>query len=128
MKSTKTHVKPISKKVLAACSNKKLFKKLGNYFIKNKDIAVECITILDTIKEKIQSKLKINLQQDVCDSTAPFFDIDKYENKVKSEKKCTSVVQMLSECTQTGYGKVYSEMLNEVGISNNSVFLCFDTE
>ena len=76
------------------CLNKKLLKFGWDSFLKNNDLAVDCITISDAIKARVQSKLKINLQHDVSDSTASLFDIDKYDNKVKSEKKYTSALKI----------------------------------
>jgi len=75
-------------------------KKLGkDYFVKNKDLTVDCITVLNAIKDRIQSKLKVNLQQDVAESTTPLFDMDENDNEGEADKKYRSAIQMLSEST-----------------------------
>ena len=60
MKQKQIRTSDLSKKLLAACINRREYKKLGPEYLKNnEELAIDIINLLDYMKSTIQSKLKL---------------------------------------------------------------------
>ena len=61
----------LAKLVMACCVNKQQMKHNGvTYFIKNEELAVDVITVLDSLQSRLQYELKVNLNL-IRDSFTP---------------------------------------------------------
>ena len=111
----------LAKSVLAACVDKDKLRHNGhNYFVKNEDLAVDLMTVLSSIQDRLQWELKVNMGNFKGVMTSPTeeemdeADNDENENDgTNTVKNYNTAIALLGEATQSGYRRIRSELMTE---------------
>ena len=112
----KNRIHALMTSVLAICSNKKaLNEKKNDYLIKNRDLAVDCLMIIDLVKDLIQEKLQVNMA-DISDEVTPAPQ-EEHDNESKNNMRLSSAVAMLCETSSKGYERMREKFIEEFQIS-----------
>jgi hypothetical protein len=118
-------INTLSKEILAACVHGATLAQDGDtYLDKNKDLAVDVVNILDSIRFRVQKEIKLNLNHIKFGSvlTPPdLVDEESVEESVGGlDFECVtkasmyqSAVSMLSNSTKTGYADMRANFLKE---------------
>ena len=76
------------------------------YIEKDKDLANECLNIVNSIRERLTLKMKIDLPKEV--EPIPLVDGD--EEEKEKELDLETAIKILSESTENGYERVRKEL------------------
>ena len=107
----KRRVESVAKLVVAAVVDQAKLQESGlTYFLKNSDVAVDVVTLLDCVRTKLQKELKLNLRY-FANMFTPFVDTDVGE--AEKEDDYTSAVTVLSETTGKGYDRIRKSFMNK---------------
>ena len=115
MKQKRLRMKDLSKKILSACIDRQSYRQDSDQYIQgNEELAVDLISLLDGMKEFLQSKIKLNLNQYSGtpmrhipnDSEGSILDLD-------SNKKIHQLAQiLLCETSNSAYTRINSQFTN----------------
>ena len=72
--------------------------------IKNRDLAVDCLMIIDFVKDLIQEKLQVNMA-DISDEVT-FAPQEEHDNEPKNNMRLSNAVAMLCETSLKGYERM----------------------
>jgi hypothetical protein len=120
MKERLIRTDSLAKLVLSTCVDRVEMKTIGKtYFDRNKELAVDVLTLLEYLRHRIQYKLKLNLRQYEKDFT-PLNEVEDevrdMENSLQptsDERDFQTAVAMLGEHSRNGYKRVRDSILAE---------------
>ena len=114
MRGRRDRMASIAKIVLGACVNRKEFKKdADEYLMKNVELAIDIINLLDGVKEVIQKKMKMNFHSSLSDvAVVPVANDNDGRILELDEKKKNHMLAkaLLGEMTLKGYERIKKKM------------------
>ena len=113
MRFRRSRMADIGKIVIAACMNRKEFKKDSDaYLHKNKEVVLDALNLLDGIKEYIMSKSKVNVHElEAVAVIPPESDSQGLIHTLNEKEKAHKLaISLLGQTTRRGYEKVRNSM------------------
>ena len=121
MAQREKRVDSVAKLLVAACVDRKVMKSAdeSTYFNGNENLAIDCVTLLDSLKLRIQYELNLNLNE-YKDSYSPLNNAEAEERELTNnehgtleEREFSTALTMMGEHTQSGYNRVRKQILQE---------------
>jgi len=91
------------------------------YLTSNIDLAVDCLTLINSIRERIQVTLKLNLNNlsNCVTPPTPLLTDNNVPESKASGREFKTTIAMLRELTQKGYERMRKQIIDEFKISKN---------
>jgi len=107
-------------KILAACIDKEELMKQGIFYLTgNIDMAVDCLTVIDSIREKIQATSKLSLKNlsNCVTPPPPLLTDENVPESKASGREFKTAIAMLGESTFQGYDRLRRSIIINFKIS-----------
>ena len=109
--------------IISSCVDREsLMDKGVEYLIGNKDLAVDILTVIDSIRNKVQDELRVNLHLVQKEITPP--PVDESDDKCGDDDKYnrySSAIAMLGEASIQGYERMRKKILVQNLLSSDAL-------
>ena len=124
MREREQRVDEVLKLVLAACIDKVQLKSDRKLYLQgNEELAIDTVSFLDCIHNRLGIEVNINLRNNKTDEFTPLCDEEEEEriynqeeisNENQNDRQFFTAITLLGDNTKSGYERVRSQMLQEL--------------
>ena len=111
LRQRQRRVHDLANEIIASCVDQDSLKAEGHsYFVRNKTLAVDCMTVIDLVKDRILYGLHISS----CEIEEEVTPQREHAEKQKKDTSFASALCVLNECSVRGYNRIRKELISNL--------------